>query len=88
MKKITKYVVGSEYKGATIDIVKCDKETAQCVWVNGSRRNKSGGYERYFDSWDDAHSFLQERTARTVVNLKDDLATAQAMLKAVGQLRK
>jgi hypothetical protein len=55
---LIKYVV-EPYSGKNaITKVLVERETRKCVWVNGRRKFKRVGYLRYFDTYNDAHSFI------------------------------
>lgn len=53
---ITKYRTDGWRK--LIDIVEVERETGSSVWINGRRNAKTTDYHCYFDSFEDAKSYL------------------------------
>ena len=74
-----KYLARDWYS-TTIEVVEVERETESSVWVNGSRRKRSGGRDRYFDEWKDAHEWLIELAQRKLDDAKVALQRAQGRM--------
>lgn len=60
--------------------VEVERETEQCVWINGRRNSKITDWECFHDSWDAAHQHLMSAA-------ETEVAAARLRLNArVGHL--
>ena len=73
--------------GRAIAIVEAEKETEQCVWVDGRRSTKSSGYYNFFDTWDDAHNFLKSCAQKEVLKARRQLDYKLGELETILALR-
>lgn len=74
--------------GNKIEVVPILRETKASVWIAGwkgqeQRRSKNSGYEKYFDTWEDAHNHLLENAERSLTSAKERLETAEANLAKI-----
>lgn len=70
-----------------IEPVVVDRETEQCVYINGSRQNKRSGYTNYFNTFAEAKDYLVakrrrecESAERSLEHAKKALAFAEAIV--------
>ena len=63
-----------------IEAVQVERHTDASVWMKGRKRARSGQYENYFQSWDDARNYLMDRAESHVLSLKRQLESAQGEL--------
>jgi hypothetical protein len=72
--------------------VAIERESESCVWINisgrSSRSNKKSSYDRYHDTWEEAHAYLVARCQRSVDALKEQLQKARTSLGQVESLKK
>lgn len=95
---ITKYRIRARYHEAEIEEVEVLRETEQCVFLpanktrsnpNGeSRELKKNGWVEYYDTWEEAHAVLVEKTARQVSNASRNLELANRLARDVRCMRK
>ena len=85
--KITMYQTASGYSRGEIKEVKVSRVTNCCVWLDGRRCEKRGGYEQYHETWDDARAFLSAGAKRALAHAESSLQSARAHLAAVEALR-
>lgn len=64
--------------------VECERETESSVYINGRRSSKVSSYERYHDSWAEAHAFLVTKQQYEIDSLRRKLEQANGKL---GQLK-
>lgn len=85
---ITKYKVRTSYPKAEISPVEIERETNGYVFI----RSKSGAlnideketkWERYFDTWDEAHTWLVKNAEQSFDYAKQRLAEKEQHLQAV-----
>lgn len=63
--------------------VEVERESKASVWFkNGSQRRKRSDYENYFDTKEDAVSFLLGRTEARIASLRREIETRQQTLAA------
>ena len=76
--------------------VECVKETDKCVWtVNTWRKDgtpdrhlKMSGYDKYYDTWEEAHAYLLDNAERKVKSAVVNLRNANDKLLSVKGLMK
>lgn len=76
-----------------IERIECTKETDKCVWVTRwgdkpSRCDKNSKHEQYHDTWDAAHSYLEDRATNKVLSARRSLELANSFLGNVKGMRK
>ena len=57
---VVKYRTNS-FLRKTIERVEIERETESSVWIGDRRRAKRSEYESYWDSWEEARSYLIEK---------------------------
>ena len=92
----------SRYSSREIDQVECVKETAKSVWIReypfriGGEKSdapyvkqqaKCSEYTNFFDSWEDAHTFILGNAELAVINARRDLAAAHDVLGNIKGMR-
>lgn len=77
---ITKYRTRSTIP--EIDMIEVDRETNASVWINGVRRQKDSGYERFHDSWEEAHKSLIEKASRRIETVEMELVRYKQALSS------
>lgn len=70
-----KYQVG-HYLRAEITTVDIERETSESVWINGRRRQKKS---YFFDTWDEAHSYLVDMADAKLSSARRQLEHAQGL---------
>ena len=87
---ITKYK--TQPSSTVIEAVEVLRETEQCVYVprgkHERREFKATRWDRYHDSWEDAHQYLMSKAERKIDDARRDLQLAQSFLGNVKGLRK
>ncbi|MDY0227245.1 MAG: hypothetical protein RBR38_10490 [Desulfomicrobium apsheronum] len=73
--------------GRAIAIVEAERETEQCVWVDGRRQAKKSDYYNFFDTWDDAHNFLKSCAQKEVLKARRQLDYKLEGLETILALR-
>lgn len=76
-----KYVAG--WWRGRIKTVEVERETESSVWINGRRNAKLNNYKNYFDTWEEAHSYLMEKAQRKVNEARKSLEQANSELGTV-----
>lgn len=74
-------------KFGQIDPVEVSKETFSCVWVNGRRCNKQGGYINFYETWAEARDALAATYSRRVDDATRKALEAQAEYDRLMQLK-
>lgn len=74
--------------GSRIIEVEVERETESSVWVKGRRHNKRSEYENYWDSWEDAHSFLLQNAERWVEGARLRLERAKGEYGQIKGMKK
>lgn len=64
-----------------IALVEIERETRNNVWINGRRRKKKSAGAGYFDTFDEARSFLAKGARRKVYSLSRSLSAALETLQ-------
>ena len=73
--------------GRAIAIVEAERETEQCVWVDGRRQAKKSEYYNFFDNWDEAHNFLKDYAQQNVLSARRNLDYRLEYLERILALR-
>jgi len=68
-----------------IEEIEATRTTAKSVWYMGDswgkteerRAARQSSYERYFDTWEEAHAYLLGRTERALAQARRQLQNAQ-----------
>lgn len=71
-----------------IEPVLVSKCTDMSVWIGGHRRARTGTWENYFQTWDEAHAQLLKTAEARVQNARDELQRANDKLGNVKGMRK
>lgn len=71
-----KYRTGG-WLGDKIQFVEAERETAQCIWINGRREAKISNYYRFHDSWAEAKAFLLVQAETRLASARRSLQTAE-----------
>ncbi len=74
---IVKYRTGG-YGKNLIEKIEVDRETEINVWIDGRRHAKDSLWHKYWDSWEDAHTFLLEKATRSLEGARRSLERAQS----------
>ena len=78
-----KYLVTLWYR-SLIREIEVERETESSVWIKGRRLAKFSNYEKYFSTWEDAHTFLlfeaNKRKDLAERNLNDANRTIEKVL--------
>ena len=49
-----------------IERVEVERETEHSVWIKGRRRSRWTSYEKYHDTWHNAHAYLKSKAEQTL----------------------
>lgn len=60
-----------------IEKIEVERETDSSVWIKGRRSVKDSSWLKYFDSWEDAHSFLLQKAEKNLISARRSLERAQ-----------
>jgi len=71
-----------------IDAVECERETDVSVFVGGRRNAKRSQYDNYFDTWEEAHSFLLKKADNEVIAARNTLQRMNARLGNIKGMKK
>lgn len=63
-----------------IEVIECDRENENSVWIKGRRRAKIGEYETFHDTFDEAKEHLILRATRELESARSFLQRAQDKL--------
>lgn len=74
---ITKFRTGG-FGNIPIETVEVERETDSSVWINGRRNAKTTSWDKYWDSWEEAHAYLLEKAERSLQSARRSLEMAQA----------
>ena len=80
-----KYRTGG-FGNKLIEKVEVERETEVSVWINGRRNAKDSSWYKYFNSWNEAHSFLIEKAESDVEAATNRLRRASANLQKIKSL--
>jgi ribosomal protein L13 len=73
---------------ASIHVVKVDEhQTAENIWVNGSRRKRKGKYQSYFNSEEEARAWLKEQAECHKREIESLLNEAKKMCEFIENLK-
>ncbi|WP_417790322.1 hypothetical protein [Terasakiella pusilla] len=86
--KIIKYRASLLEKSTNITKVECQRETAKCVYINGFRETKIGYYWGFFDTWEEAHSYLLGLAKEAVAEKSKKLNEARDVMAFVFSMDK
>ena len=66
----------ASYLNVSIKMVEVDRESKNCVWINGRRENKISSWKTYHDTFTDAKTYLftLAKSERLNAQLKIDMA--------------
>lgn len=81
-----KYQVGGFFKKNPIEPVEVEKETEKSIWINGCIRRKTSGYEKYFDTWQEAHDYLKNQAESKISRLSAELEKQRNKLETLLKL--
>lgn len=73
---------------AKIREVEVERETESSVWINGQRRNKTGGYDIFHDTWESAHAHLLGEAERHALAARRRLEFANGVLGNVKGMKR
>lgn len=65
------------FRNNQIEEIEVERETANSVWVDGSRHAKDTSWHKYFDSWDAAHAYLLGKAESDLESARKSLERAQ-----------
>ena len=82
-ENMKKYLTKKYYD--EIEILEVERETAESVWIKGSRSAKSTTYSIYHDTFDSAKQFLIELHERDIKAAREKIQRAES---ALGLIRK
>jgi poly(3-hydroxyalkanoate) synthetase len=73
---IIKFRTGG-FSRSPIEKIKVERETEVSVWINGSRSAKDSSWHKYWDTWEQAHTYLLEKSERSLEAARKALEGAQ-----------
>lgn len=73
--------------GHLIEKIEVARETKHFVYLGKHRHAKDSGWQKYFDSWEDARDHLTEKAKRAVDSAKRSLERAEDQLSMIQELK-
>lgn len=71
-----------------IEAINVTKETAQCVWIDGTRENKRGWYKyQIYDTWELVRASIVEGLEQSIVSANERIAEATKELAKVRKMK-
>ena len=83
---ITKYRTSS-FGGEIIEPVEVERETVSSVWTKGRRSEKNTNYHQYWDTWEEAHTYLLDMSKSALESAKRELERAQNKYETISGMK-